>query len=121
MVQSTLATLRQRQYVLGIATGRTYKEAIFPLDMYGLSHYFDKEHIATYDYVERAEALLRTRGDQTLLGKPHPFQFLVAVDQSYSDIELLREFSGKQRSATTPAWGPTAWGFQTIKKNACEE
>ena len=91
MVQSTLATLRQRRFVLGIATGRTYQEAIFPLDMYGLSHYFDKEHIATYDYVERAEALLRARGDQTLLGKPHPFQFLVAVDRSYSDIELLRE------------------------------
>ncbi|HYT35045.1 MAG TPA: HAD family hydrolase, partial [Ktedonobacteraceae bacterium] len=78
MVRSTLETLRQQGYVLGFATGRTYHEAIIPLDMYGLSHYFDENHISTYDHVERAEAELRARGDLTLLGKPHPFQFLLA-------------------------------------------
>jgi phosphoglycolate phosphatase-like HAD superfamily hydrolase len=92
LVRSTLGTLRERQYVLGFATGRTYNEAIFPLDMYGLSGYFDIEHISTYDSVERVEGILRDHGDQTLLGKPHPFQFLVAVDQSYGEITHLKDF-----------------------------
>src|SRR2546421_13112926 len=60
-----------------------------PLAMYGLSYYFDEEHIATYDYVEQAEAVLRDYGDATLLGKPHPFQFLVAVDHDYQDSKAL--------------------------------
>jgi phosphoglycolate phosphatase-like HAD superfamily hydrolase len=92
LVQSTLGTLREQQYVLGFATGRTYREAIFPLDMYGLSSYFDVEHISTYDYVEQVEVILRAHGDQTLLGKPHPFQFLVAVDQSYGEVPQERDF-----------------------------
>ncbi|HCP73759.1 MAG TPA: hypothetical protein DIU08_03860, partial [Ktedonobacter sp.] len=82
-VRFTLEKLRRQEYVLGFATGRTYQEAIYPLAMYGLRHYFDEEHSATYDYVERAEAVLRNYGDATLLGKPHPFQFLVAVDHDY--------------------------------------
>ncbi len=78
-VRATLETLRQQGYVLGFATGRTYQEAVYPLDKYGLLGYFDEQRISTYDYVERAEAELRIQGDQTLLGKPHPFQFLVAA------------------------------------------
>jgi len=101
LMQSTFGTLRERQYVLGFATGRTYREAIFPLDMYGLSGYFDVEHISTYDYVERAEVILRDHGDQTLLGKPHPFQFLVAVDQSYGEIALLKDF-GESKEGASP-------------------
>ncbi|HLZ80814.1 MAG TPA: HAD hydrolase-like protein, partial [Ktedonobacteraceae bacterium] len=99
LVQTTLGTLRERQYVLGFATGRTYREAIFPLNMYGLSDYFDVEHISTYDYVEQAEVILRDHEDQTLLGKPHPFQFLVAVDQSYGEIVLLRDFGESKEGA----------------------
>lgn len=79
-LRNTLETLRQQGYVLGFATGRTYREAAHPLKMYGLLKYFDERHISPYDYVEQAEAELRASGDQTLLGKPHPFQFLAAVD-----------------------------------------
>ncbi len=99
MVRSTLETLRQQGYVLGFATGRTYREAVIPLDLYGLGHYFDGNHISTYDHVERAEAELRTRGDLTLLGKPHPFQFLVAVDHGYQHIELLQGFLASNETA----------------------
>lgn len=82
-VRKTLATLQEQGYIMGCASGRTYQEASYPLKAYGLWNYFSEEHIATYDYVERAEAMLRPQGDMTLLGKPHPFQFLIAVDHTY--------------------------------------
>jgi len=79
-VRATLETLRQQCYVLGFATGRSLMEAEVPLKVQGLLSYFDEAHISTYDYVERAEARLRARGDQTLLSKPHPFPFLAAAN-----------------------------------------
>ncbi len=81
-LQATLATLQSQGYVMGCATGRVYQEAVLPLRAYDLWRYFSAEHVATYDDVERAEAALRAGGDLTLLGKPHPFQFLVAVDRT---------------------------------------
>ncbi len=80
-IRTTLESLRQQGYVLGFATGRERQEAVYPLKMYGLLGYFDERHTSTYDDVERAEAALRARGDQTLLSKPHPFPFLVAADR----------------------------------------
>lgn len=80
-IRATLESLRQQGYVLGFATGRVRQEAVYPLKMYGLLGYFDERHTSTYDDVERAEAALRARGDQTLLSKPHPFPFLVAADR----------------------------------------
>ncbi|HVB74321.1 MAG TPA: HAD hydrolase-like protein, partial [Ktedonobacteraceae bacterium] len=81
--RATLQTLREQDYTLGFATGRVRQEAVYPLKMYNLLSYFDEQHISTYDYVEQAEAVLRSRGDQTLLSKPHPFPFLLAVDSQY--------------------------------------
>ncbi len=65
-VRVTLETLCQQGYILGFATGRVRQEAEYPLKMYDLLHYFDEQHISTYDDVERAEAKLRARGEQTL-------------------------------------------------------
>jgi phosphoglycolate phosphatase-like HAD superfamily hydrolase len=79
----TLRSLREQGYVLGFATGRPFEEAEVPLEMQGLLQYFDERHISTHDYVVRAEAELRSTGDQTLLGKPHPFPFFVALNQNY--------------------------------------
>jgi phosphoglycolate phosphatase-like HAD superfamily hydrolase len=81
-LRTTLATLQEQGYVLGSATGRVRQEAVYPLKAYGLWQYFSVEHVATYDYVEQAEAKLRSSGDRTLLGKPHPFQFLVAFNHA---------------------------------------
>ncbi len=92
-IQTALKALREQGYVLGFATGRTYREAAYPLNMYGLLSYFDEAHIAPYDYVERAEAELRKYGDATLLGKPNPFQFLVTFDQSYEYRDVRDEKS----------------------------
>ncbi len=94
-VRLTLETLQRQGYLLGFATGRTHQEALYPLEMYGLRRYFDEEHSATYDDVERAEAVLRARGDHTLLSKPHPFQFLVAVDHSDQSFYSLLEYIGR--------------------------
>ena len=90
-VQLTLETLQSQGYLLGFATGRTQQEALYPLEMYGLHRYFDEEHSATYDDIERAEAVLRAHGDHTLLSKPHPFQFLVAADHSDQNFNGLLE------------------------------
>ena len=90
-VQLTLETLQSQGYLLGFATGRTQQEALYPLEMYGLHRYFDEEHSATYDDIERAEAVLRAHGDHTLLSKPHPFQFLVAADHSNQNFNGLLE------------------------------
>ena len=86
-LRATLATLREQGYTLGVATGRVRQEALMPLKMYGLLPYFDESHMGTYDYVERAEAQLRAKGDSTLLSKPHPFQFLIAIDSNYNVAE----------------------------------
>lgn len=82
-VRATLETLHQQGYEIGFATGRTYREAVYPLKRYGLFEYFDERHLSAYDYVEYAEKELRAQGVQTLLGKPNPFQFLVALDRRY--------------------------------------
>jgi phosphoglycolate phosphatase-like HAD superfamily hydrolase len=87
-ISATLETLRQQQYTLGIATGRDFQEAAYPLRMYGLLAYFDERHISTYNAVERAEAQLRARGDQALLSKPHAFPFLYALDHSYEEAVI---------------------------------
>jgi phosphoglycolate phosphatase-like HAD superfamily hydrolase len=94
-LRTTLATLQEQGYVLGCATGRVYQEAVFPLKAYDLWQYFSGEHFATYDYVEQAEAKLRSSGDRTFLGKPHPFQFLVAFDRANAQ--------GPARDAFVPA------------------
>jgi phosphoglycolate phosphatase-like HAD superfamily hydrolase len=80
-IRDTLETLRKLGYVLGFATGREWQEAAYPLKMYGLLDYFDEQHLSTYDDVERAEAALRSHGDQTLLSKPNPFPFLIAANR----------------------------------------
>lgn len=78
--RTVLATLCDAGYTLGIASGRVRQEAEQPLAKYDLLHYFDEQHVATYDVVSRAEKTLRALGNSTMLGKPHPFQFQAAVD-----------------------------------------
>jgi len=90
-IRTTLEMLRQQGYVLGFATGRSFEEAQVPLEMQGLLQYFDETHISTHDYVVNAEAELRANGDQTLLGKTHPFPFLVALDHHYQVGESQRK------------------------------
>jgi phosphoglycolate phosphatase-like HAD superfamily hydrolase len=108
LLRTTLETLRQQGYVLGFATGRSWREAETPLEMQGLLSFFAEAHISTYDYVERAEAELRATGDQTLLSKPHPFPFLMALDQSLDKSGYLPsrqgsyyQFAGMQRGSAS--------------------
>jgi phosphoglycolate phosphatase-like HAD superfamily hydrolase len=84
-VRVTLGRLREQGNILGFATGRVRQEAEYPLKMYDLLHYFDEQHISTYDDVERAEAKLRARGEQILLSKPHSFPFLFAAKRDYEN------------------------------------
>jgi len=118
-VCSTLEMLRQQGYVLGFATGRTDREAVYPLKLYGLFEYFDEHHLSAYDYVEQAEGALRSRGDQTLLGKPNPFQFLVALDRHYVELATREQMASHESfivvgDSTSDILGGRAAGAITI-------
>jgi phosphoglycolate phosphatase-like HAD superfamily hydrolase len=78
-LSSTLQTLRDQDYTLGIATGRPGPEAIVPLQNYGLFEYFDPEHVMTHSEVAVAEEKLQSQDKPRSLVKPHPYQFLAAA------------------------------------------
>ncbi|GCE24641.1 hypothetical protein KDA_01250 [Dictyobacter alpinus] len=82
-LRATLQQLREQEYVLGIATGRPGKEALVPLQNYGLLEYFDPARIMTHTEVAQAEEKLLAQGDATSLVKPHPYQFLAAAEPEY--------------------------------------
>jgi len=88
-MRATLEALRTQGYTLGVATGRPGQEAIMPLKNYGLYDYFDEQRIVTHADVARAEAKLRSESEMTSLVKPHPYQFLRAVDPTYRPGHLL--------------------------------
>ncbi len=113
-IGTTLEALNQQEYVLGFATGRTYQEAAYPLKMYGLLRYFDERHIATYDNIERAEAELRSHGNQTLLSKPHPFQFLVAAGLAQPSPAMQSEPFVVVGDSTSDILGGRASGALTV-------
>jgi len=113
-IGTTLEALSQQGYVLGFATGRTYQEAAYPLKMYGLLRYFDEQHIATYDNIERAEAELRSHGNQTLLSKPHPFQFLVAAGLAQPSPAMQSEPFVVVGDSTSDILGGRAAGALTV-------
>jgi phosphoglycolate phosphatase-like HAD superfamily hydrolase len=82
-MRPALEQLREQGYLLGVATGRPGVEGIAPLKNYDLHRYFAETHIVTHAQAAQAEAELRARGDTTSLVKPHPYQFLRAVDPDY--------------------------------------
>ncbi len=86
-LHGTLETLRTRGYALGVVTGRPRQEALVPLKNYRLLQYFDESHICTHDEVARAEDELRAKGEAILLGKPHPYPFLLAADPNYQPLQ----------------------------------
>jgi phosphoglycolate phosphatase-like HAD superfamily hydrolase len=82
-LRATLRALRERGYLLGIATGRQRQEALSPLKDYGLLNYFDESHITTHTEIALAEEALRERDEAISLVKPHPYQFLLAANPQY--------------------------------------
>ncbi len=87
-LRETLEALQKQGYTLGIATGRPGQEALVPLENYGLLAYFDTRHITTHTEIARAEAEQRTHGTPVSLVKPHPYQFLLAVDPTHQHTSL---------------------------------
>lgn len=82
-LRATLGALREQGYVLGVATGRPGREALVPLEEYGLLAYFDRERVVTHAEVAQAEAALQRQGEMASLVKPHPYQFLAAFDPAH--------------------------------------
>jgi phosphoglycolate phosphatase-like HAD superfamily hydrolase len=113
-IHDTLETLRKQGYVLGFATGRVFQEAVYPLKMYRLLEYFDEQHLSTYDDVERAEAKLRSHGDQTLLSKPNPFPFLLAANRDERGTSIRPECFVVIGDSTSDILGGRAAGAITV-------
>ena len=88
-LRNTLKTLRQQHFTLGIATGRPRDEGLLPLENYGLLNYFDTRHITTHAEIALAEAALQAQGNTLSLVKPHPYQFLLASNPSYSHNAII--------------------------------
>lgn len=89
--------LREAGFVLGVATGRPYREIMIPLKKFGVWKYFDRKHLCTYTELSRAKKVLTRNGIHRPIGKPHPFSFLKAVFPGKSDLELER-MSREKRS-----------------------
>ncbi len=90
-LRATLENLQQQGYTLGIATGRPRKEALVPLENYGLLAYFDASRIATHAEIAKAEEVLTAQGKSISLVKPHPFQFLIAANPNYVENSYRRK------------------------------
>lgn len=89
VLRLTLQNLRDQGYTLGVATGRPGREAIVPLQNYGLFEHFDPSRIMTHTEVALAEKKLQSRDDQRSLVKPHPYQFLAAAYPDYEPDQSL--------------------------------
>ncbi len=86
-LHDTLKFLRNKGLKLGIGTGRPLSEALFPLKLWNIYDYFEKNMICTFTEVEKAEKALKTGGTLT---KPHPFVFLKSLfGNTYSDEKLI--------------------------------
>ena len=82
----TLRTLKERGVRLCIATGRPLKEAMLPLEVWGITELFDPKGIASYNHIRNAEEATGMEGKLT---KPHPYIFLKAylgTDTADADI-----------------------------------
>lgn len=84
-LKSFLRELKEKGYLLGIATGRNDFEVENPLKMWELSEFFDTDSIATYDTVVKAQK----RYKKESLTKPHPYSFLKAAYPEIEDEETL--------------------------------
>lgn len=86
-IKNLLEKLKEDGFRLGIGTGRPEDEIVYPLKMWGLYDYFDKNLFCAYDQVANAEKELKLTQS---LAKPHPYVFLkAAFGDEYTDRELL--------------------------------
>lgn len=67
-LRNLLKSLKEKGYILGIATGRNDYEVANPLNKWGIKEYFDADSIATYDTVVKGEKVIASGS----LAKPNP-------------------------------------------------
>ncbi|WP_067620836.1 HAD family hydrolase [Alicyclobacillus acidiphilus] len=81
-----LASLRERGYRLGIATGRPQTETHVPLEHFGWLKYFDLRYVTTASDVVEAERQIPSARP---LSKPHPFSYLRSLTGDHDAASLL--------------------------------
>jgi len=74
--KKVLSALKENGKSLGTGTGRPLCELKSPFERWGLTQFFDKERLITYDEVVNAEEQMAREGVLLGLTKPHPFMFL---------------------------------------------
>ncbi|EKU50233.1 HAD family hydrolase [Staphylococcus massiliensis] len=76
-IKALLKRLKDKGYMIAIATGRSRTETIVPFKDAGLLEYFDEHHIVTASEVMKVEAAYP---ELKPLGKPNPFSYLAALN-----------------------------------------
>ncbi len=82
-LKAVLNELKDKGYILGIATGRDYYETSIPLKKWGVWELFDRDSIATFDRVFDAEKEIN---NELQLAKPHPYVFLKSAYPECKDV-----------------------------------
>ena len=81
--EESIVSLKNKGYVLGIATGRDYYEASTPLKQWGIWELFDQDSITTFDMVVEKEKEIN---NELFLTKPHPYMFLRSAYPECKDV-----------------------------------
>ncbi len=74
-LQALFSRLKDCGFILGVCTSRAESEIVKPMTQLGVLDFFDRQRIATYDQVVRAESCTGKKA----MGKPHSFPLLCAV------------------------------------------
>jgi len=86
---ATMAMLKEAGIILGVATGRPYREIMVPLHKWGLLHFFESRRLGTFREIQEAEKYFEERGDPKLLHKPNPYVYLRSIFPDSSIDELV--------------------------------
>ncbi|WP_414042702.1 HAD family hydrolase [Macrococcus sp. EM39E] len=74
-IKKVLDRIKEKGYIIGIATGRPRIETLVPFESFDLLSYFDENKIVTASEVLDAERMFP---EHRPLGKPHPFCYLAS-------------------------------------------
>ncbi|MBI5974251.1 HAD hydrolase-like protein [Staphylococcus canis] len=100
-IKALLTYLTEKNYTLGIATGRPRTETIVPFESLGLLKYFDVNHIATASEVLKTEM---NYPELRPLAKPNPFTYITSYlgndEKRYEDYATHQEQRFKEETIT---------------------
>ncbi len=94
----TFQNLQNQSFLMGIGTGRPWKEVKMPLEALGLLRFFQPDRIVTIDEVRKAED--REGLAPFSLAKPHPYTYIRGANEySPDDVYVIGDSLSDQLAA----------------------